>query len=72
MLVRDDLKAPLFLRTCSASGFKEPALHLKPNAATENSIRNVAYALLSGADGWMFDGEDASGADQFNVVGQPA
>ena len=25
------------------------------------SIRNVAYALLSGADGWMFDGEDALG-----------
>ncbi len=27
----------------------------------EASIRNVAYALLSGADGWMFDGEDALG-----------
>src|SRR5262249_45091605 len=24
-------------------------------------IRKVAYALLSGADGWMFDGEDALG-----------
>ncbi|MEJ7739281.1 MAG: malate synthase [Chitinophagaceae bacterium] len=33
----------------------------KPNAAVESSIRNVAYALLSGADGWMFDGEDALG-----------
>ena len=33
----------------------------KPRAALENSIRNVAYALLSGADGWMFDGEDALG-----------
>lgn len=33
----------------------------KPNDNTENSIRNVAYALLSGADGWMFDGEDALG-----------
>jgi malate synthase len=33
----------------------------KPNAAVETSIRNVAYALLSGADGWMFDGEDALG-----------
>ncbi|QHW00127.1 aldolase/citrate lyase/malate synthase family protein [Spirosoma endbachense] len=33
----------------------------KPNASIENSIRNVAYALLSGADGWMFDGEDALG-----------
>ena len=33
----------------------------KPNAPLENSIRNVAYALLSGADGWMFDGEDALG-----------
>ena len=33
----------------------------KPNASVESSIRNVAYALLSGADGWMFDGEDALG-----------
>ncbi len=33
----------------------------KPNAALGSSIRNVAYALLSGADGWMFDGEDALG-----------
>ncbi len=29
--------------------------------ALAESIRNVAYALLSGADGWMFDGEDALG-----------
>ena len=33
----------------------------KPNVPIERSIRNVAYALLSGADGWMFDGEDALG-----------
>ena len=33
----------------------------KPNAPVEKGIRNVAYALLSGADGWMFDGEDALG-----------
>ncbi len=33
----------------------------KPEAPVESSIRNVAYALLSGADGWMFDGEDALG-----------
>jgi malate synthase len=33
----------------------------KPNSTVEKSIRNVAYALLSGADGWMFDGEDALG-----------
>jgi malate synthase len=33
----------------------------KPGAPMEKSIRNVAYALLSGADGWMFDGEDALG-----------
>ncbi len=33
----------------------------KPRAPLEKSIRNVAYALLSGADGWMFDGEDALG-----------
>jgi malate synthase len=33
----------------------------RPRAETDESIRNVAYALLSGADGWMFDGEDAMG-----------
>ena len=33
----------------------------KPEAPLESSIRNVAYALLSGADGWMFDAEDALG-----------
>ncbi len=33
----------------------------KPHTTLERSIRNVAYALLSGADGWMFDGEDALG-----------
>ncbi len=38
----------------------------KPNAPLASSIRNVAYALLSGADGWMFDGEDALG--QINAM----
>jgi malate synthase len=33
----------------------------KPRAGTASSLRNAAYALLSGADGWMFDGEDALG-----------
>jgi malate synthase len=33
----------------------------RPNATVETGLRNVAYALLSGADGWMFDGEDALG-----------
>jgi len=33
----------------------------RPGVAIEKSLRNVAYALLSGADGWMFDGEDALG-----------
>jgi malate synthase len=33
----------------------------RPRSTVERSIRNVAYALLSGADGWMFDGEDALG-----------
>ena len=33
----------------------------RPGAALATSLRNVAYALLSGADGWMFDGEDALG-----------
>ena len=33
----------------------------RPGTSIEVGIRNVAYALLSGADGWMFDGEDALG-----------
>jgi malate synthase len=33
----------------------------RPRAGIEVGIRSVAYALLSGADGWMFDGEDALG-----------
>jgi malate synthase len=33
----------------------------RPNTPVDRSIRNIAYALLSGADGWMFDGEDALG-----------
>jgi malate synthase len=33
----------------------------KPGVSIDKSIRNIAYALLSGADGWMFDGEDALG-----------
>ena len=36
----------------------------RPRATVEQSLRNVAYALLSGADGWMFDGEDALGQVQ--------
>jgi len=33
----------------------------RPRATVEQGLRNVSYALLSGADGWMFDGEDALG-----------
>jgi malate synthase len=33
----------------------------RPGAPVETGLRNAAYALLSGADGWMFDGEDALG-----------
>jgi malate synthase len=33
----------------------------RPGAPVKVGLRNVAYALLSGADGWMFDGEDALG-----------
>ena len=33
----------------------------RPGAGVETALRNVAYGLLSGADGWMFDGEDALG-----------
>jgi len=33
----------------------------RPRASVRDGLRSVAYALLSGADGWMFDGEDALG-----------
>ena len=33
----------------------------RPRSDLAAGLRNVAYALLSGADGWMFDGEDALG-----------
>jgi malate synthase len=33
----------------------------RPRGSLDQNLRNVAYALLSGADGWMFDGEDALG-----------
>ena len=33
----------------------------RPRVSIDTSLRNAAYALLSGADGWMFDGEDALG-----------
>ncbi len=33
----------------------------RPRVSVKVGLRNVAYALLSGADGWMFDGEDALG-----------
>jgi malate synthase len=36
----------------------------KPRGPTASALRNAAYALLSGADGWMFDGEDALGQVQ--------
>lgn len=51
-VIPDDLKRQWIQGTGPAS---------RPNEPTEKSIRNVAYALLSGADGWMFDGEDALG-----------
>ncbi len=33
----------------------------RPRSSTQVGLRSIAYALLSGADGWMFDGEDALG-----------
>jgi malate synthase len=33
----------------------------RPHATIDQGLRNIAYALMSGADGWMFDGEDALG-----------
>ena len=46
---------------CSGNGSRAPVRRRGPGASVEVGLRNVAYALLSGADGWMFDGEDALG-----------
>ena len=61
MHARATSKAAKFLRIFNVSGFRGPALPPVRTRPVEKSIRNVAYALLSGADGWMFDGEDALG-----------
>ena len=58
--------------TCSGSGSRAPGPAARPDAPVEKSIRNIAYALLSGADGWMFDGEDALGQVVDDVARQPA
>ena len=46
---------------CSGSGSRAPARPRGRAPPSRQGLRNVAYALLSGADGWMFDGEDALG-----------
>ncbi len=61
-----DARAGIFLGTAIPKDLRRQWIQgtgpaAKPNAPVERSIRNVAYALLSGADGWMFDGEDALG-----------
>jgi len=43
----------------------------RPRSSTASGLRNVAYAMLSGADGWMFDGEDAVGqVDEMSLDNQ--
>jgi malate synthase len=54
--IGSDIPADLQRQWIQGTG---PAAKPRGNVAT--SIRNVAHALLSGADGWMFDGEDALG-----------
>ena len=53
--------APTSRPTCAASGSRARAPRPGRGRASRPGLRNVAYALLSGADGWMFDGEDALG-----------
>ena len=60
------------LRISRGSGFRAPVPRRGRALRREKSIRNVAYALLSGADGWMFDGEDALGQVDDDVARQPA
>ena len=50
----DDIPADLRRQWIQGTG---PAA--RPRATVDEGLRSVAYALLSGADGWMFDGEDA-------------
>ena len=54
----DGAKIPTDLRRQWIQGTGPAA---RPDGSLESGLRNVAYALLSGADGWMFDGEDALG-----------
>jgi len=59
------LKARLFPLTFNDSGYRHgPAA--KPNASLEKQHTQRCLCLLSGADGWMFDGEDALG--QINSI----
>ena len=53
--------APTSRPTCAASGSRARGRPRGRGRSVEAGLRNVAYALLSGADGWMFDGEDALG-----------
>ncbi len=52
-----EIPADLQRQWIQGTGPGDPA----PRDHRRASLRNVAYALLSGADGWMFDGEDALG-----------
>ena len=63
-------KGRRFPATCSVNGSRAPARGEAERAGRQEHP-NVAYALLSGADGWMFDGEDA-GAGHLDVARQSA
>ena len=56
----------------AASGSRGTGPATRPRSSVASGLRNVAYALLSGADGWMFDGEDALGPGRHDVARQPA
>ena len=57
----ENLKVARFLADLKRQWIQGTGPVTKPRASTASSLRNAAYALLSGADGWMFDGEDALG-----------
>ena len=61
MPARGSSSAATFRPTSSRQWIQGTGPATRPGLPLEKSIRNVAYALLSGADGWMFDGEDALG-----------
>ena len=61
MRARATSSAPRSRATCNASGSRAPARPRGPAPRSRSGFATSPTRCLSGADGWMFDGEDALG-----------